>query len=127
MNSLEKQIGGTHYLNLEMQPIELIVQSKLNFIQGCIIKYITRYEQKNGLQDIQKCIHYANLAIELNSIGPDLSSIGLGYTYCRVNKMSTLQTNIVISAMLNNYYSMIRYCNQIIKKQYGEKALINAF
>lgn len=117
--AIEIQIGGSHYKDLKMQPIELITQADLNFIQGCIIKYISRYEHKNGLQDIEKCIHYAQLAIELNSTGPKMHSIGLGYSYCVVNGFNTARTNVVVSTMRDDYYNVIRYCNQIIKQQYS--------
>lgn len=119
MTALENQVGGSHYMSLKMQPIELIVQSNLSFIQGCIIKYISRYEHKNGLQDIKKCIHYAQLAIELNSTGPNFHSVGLGYTYCKTNEFSATQTNVIISTIQDDYYNVIRYCNQIIKQQYS--------
>lgn len=116
-SALENQIGGSHYTNLKMQPIELIVQAKLNFIQGCIVKYISCYKQKNGIQDIEKCIHYAQLAIELNSVGPEIHSINLGYSYCKVNEFNTLQTNAIISTIQDDYYSVIRNCNLIIKQE----------
>lgn len=117
--AIDTQIGGQHYKCLKMQPIELIVKANLNFIQGNIIKYISRYEHKNGLQDIKKCIHYAQLAIELNSIDSNMHSIGLGYSFCKANEFNAAKTNVIISAMQNDYYNVIRYCNQIIKQQYS--------
>jgi len=39
--------------------------NKLNFIQGCIIKYICRFESKNGVEDLDKIIHYCELQKEL--------------------------------------------------------------
>ena len=47
-NALRTQVGGTHYKGLVIQPIELIIIAKLSFIQGNIVKYITRYKNKNG-------------------------------------------------------------------------------
>ena len=66
MKAIENQIGGDHYKGMAFQPIELITAIRCSFIQGCIIKYISRYKYKNGAQDIKKCIHYAQLAIELD-------------------------------------------------------------
>ena len=65
MKATDVQIGGNHYKDMVMQPIELITALRCSFIQGCIIKYISRYRAKNGVQDIKKCIHYAQLAIQL--------------------------------------------------------------
>lgn len=62
MDPLQKQIGGKHYQTMKIQPIEFIVGNKLDFIQGCIIKYVCRYKEKGGVEDLDKIIHYAELA-----------------------------------------------------------------
>ena len=64
-NPLNIQVGGTHYKNFKIQPIEFIQKNNLSFIQGCIIKYICRYKDKNGLQDLEKIKHYVDLLIQL--------------------------------------------------------------
>tara|TARA_R110002096_G_scaffold277674_1_gene471688 strand:+ start:427 stop:642 length:216 start_codon:yes stop_codon:yes gene_type:complete len=64
-NALDKQIGGSHYKDMAIQPIEFTHKNKLNFCQGNIIKYITRYKHKNGKEDLEKVIHYAELLLEL--------------------------------------------------------------
>lgn len=116
---LETQVGGSHYKNMTMQPVEFAVKANLSFIQGSIVKYVSRYKSKNGKQDIDKAIHFAKLAIELNGKGDDfLTSLGIAYTYCRTNKMSKLQTNVIVSAVKEDYYNVIRYCNQILKQEY---------
>ena len=61
----DRQIGGKHYKNFKIQPIEFITANKLNFIQGCVIKYICRYNKKNGNEDLDKVIHYCELLKEL--------------------------------------------------------------
>ena len=63
--AIDKQIGGNHYKNFKIQPIEFITANKLSFIQGNIIKYICRYDKKNGKKDIDKVIHYCELLKEL--------------------------------------------------------------
>jgi hypothetical protein len=64
MSALDKQEGGTHY-QMAIQPIEFIHANNLDFIQGSIVKYITRFRQKNGEEDIRKIIHYCELLLEL--------------------------------------------------------------
>ena len=61
----DKQIGGNHYTGFKIQPIEFIVKNKLSFIQGCIIKYICRFEKKNGIEDLEKIKHYCDLQIQM--------------------------------------------------------------
>jgi hypothetical protein len=63
--AIDNQIGGNHYKNFKIQPIEFITANKLSFIQGNIIKYICRYDKKNGKKDIDKVIHYCELLKEL--------------------------------------------------------------
>ena len=61
----DEQIGGNHYRDMPIQPIEFIVKNKLPFIEGNIIKYICRHRSKNKAEDIKKVIHYCKLLLEL--------------------------------------------------------------
>jgi hypothetical protein len=58
------QVGGNHY-QLPIQPIEYIHKNGLGFIEGNVIKYITRHRNKNGKQDLLKAKHYIDLLIQL--------------------------------------------------------------
>lgn len=60
-----RQVGGIHYVKLPIQPIKYIVENKLGWCEGNIVKYITRHSIKGGEEDIKKVIHYAELLIEL--------------------------------------------------------------
>ena len=61
----QRQIGGKHYKDFKIQPIEFITKNKLSFIQGNIIKYVCRFNKKNGNEDIDKAIHYCELLKEI--------------------------------------------------------------
>jgi hypothetical protein len=63
MKDFEVQIGGNHYTKNKIQPIEYILANDLDFCEGNIIKYITRYKDKNGIEDLQKAKHYIELLI----------------------------------------------------------------
>lgn len=73
-NALEKQIGGQHYKHYKMEPIELIVACKWDFIQGNIAKYLLRAKYKNGLEDIEKAKHYCELGKDL-TVGKSANEI----------------------------------------------------
>ena len=60
----EKQIGGSHYKDCAIQPVDYIVKNKLDFLEGNVVKYITRHKTKNGIEDIRKVIHYPELILE---------------------------------------------------------------
>ena len=65
MKSLKEQVGGDHYSKLAIQPVEYINANHLTYLQGNVIKYVTRYKNKNGLQDLHKAKHYIDMLIEL--------------------------------------------------------------
>ena len=65
-SALDEQVGGDHYKKLGIQPVELIRDINANFFQGNVIKYITRYKDKNGIKDLEKAKHYLELMKELH-------------------------------------------------------------
>lgn len=56
---LEGQVGGNHYRKLRIQPLTYILANKLGFPEGNIVKLITRFRDKGGVEDLDKLIHYA--------------------------------------------------------------------
>ncbi len=63
-NEAPEQVGGSHYTDMKIQPIEFIEANNLGFMEGNIIKYATRHKAKNGAEDIKKIIHYAKLILK---------------------------------------------------------------
>ena len=61
---LTAQVGGDHYKNLVIQPVEYITANNLSYLQGSVIKYLTRYQDKNGVEDLQKAIHFIKMMIQ---------------------------------------------------------------
>lgn len=66
-SALNVQVAGDHYKSLKIQPVEYIHANKLPFIEGCIIKYATRWRDKGGIKDLEKIKHFAELLIELEN------------------------------------------------------------
>ena len=64
MSSYKKQIGGKHYLKYKIQPSEFVVENKLLYPEGCVIKYILRHQDKGGKQDLLKAKHFIDMIIE---------------------------------------------------------------
>jgi hypothetical protein len=62
--ALETQIGGSHYKKLKIQPVEYIMANDLGFCEGCAIKYLTRWKDKGGLDDLRKAKHFIDILIE---------------------------------------------------------------
>jgi hypothetical protein len=64
-SALFKQVGGSHYRDKGIQPIIYIHANNLGFCEGNVVKYVTRWREKNGVADLKKAIHYLELLIEL--------------------------------------------------------------
>lgn len=58
------QIGGDHYNKKAIQPIDYIIANDLNFCEGNVVKYITRYKDKNGVEDLKKAKQYIDFLIK---------------------------------------------------------------
>ena len=64
MSAYKKQIGGKHYLKYKVQPSKFVVENKLLYPEGCVIKYILRHHDKGGKQDLEKAKHMIDMIIE---------------------------------------------------------------
>ena len=65
MSATKKQVGGNHYKKYKIQPVEFAQANELNYCESNIIKYAVRHKDKNGIDDVKKIIHYAELLLEL--------------------------------------------------------------
>ena len=54
----------SHYIANEIEPIDLIIANKLNFCEGNVVKYISRWRRKNGVEDLKKAKQYIDFLIE---------------------------------------------------------------
>lgn len=66
MSALKQQVGVNHYKDLAIQPVEYINRNGLGYIEGSVIKYVTRHREKNGKQDLEKAIHFLQMLIEMD-------------------------------------------------------------
>lgn len=59
-----KEVGGTHYEQMKIEPVDYIMANNMNFLEGNVIKYVTRHRLKNGKQDLEKAIDCLKLLIK---------------------------------------------------------------
>jgi hypothetical protein len=64
-SALKEQVGGDHYSKLAIQPVEYINANHLTYLQGNVIKYVTRYKDKDGVHDLYKAIHSIKILIAM--------------------------------------------------------------
>ena len=65
MSALDVQIGGSHYKDKAIQPVEYIHANGLGFCEGNVVKYVTRWKEKGGVADLEKARHYLDILIQL--------------------------------------------------------------
>jgi len=63
--ALDVQVAGNHYKDLAIQPVEYIHANNIGYFEGNVIKYVSRWRNKNGVKDLEKAKHYIDLLIEL--------------------------------------------------------------
>lgn len=64
-SATNSQIGGSHYTDMPIQPVTFIHANGLDFCQGSILKYVCRFRNKNGKDDLLKAKHFIDLLIEM--------------------------------------------------------------
>ena len=64
-SAMRQQIGGSHYKNLAIQPMEYAYKNHLDPLQFSVVKYVTRFRDKAGKQDLEKAKHCIDMLIEM--------------------------------------------------------------
>jgi hypothetical protein len=62
--AIKRQVGGNHYNRYDIQPIDFIIANNLDWCEANAVKYITRWKDKNGVEDLRKAIHYLEMLIQ---------------------------------------------------------------
>lgn len=69
MSALDDQVGGDHYRQYKIQPVEFIVANDIPYIEARCIEYLLRWRQKGGVETLRKVQHYVEILIELQDRG----------------------------------------------------------
>lgn len=104
------QVGGDHYKSADFQPWDLIETHGLGFIEGNIVKYLTRWRKKGGVQDLEKVRHYVLKLEELAEAGirsPRVVGNGIGpmvlSQYFQAHGITDFREMILISIFCSNW------------------------
>lgn len=88
MTANDKQISGTHYSNKAIQPWDFITSNNIGYLEGNVIKYISRWKEKGGVNDLLKAQHYLEKLLETQGINKEEETQSL------VDEVSMLRTHI---------------------------------
>ena len=64
VKATDTQVGGNHYTKLAIQPMRYSMENGLDALQHTVIKYVTRFRDKNGIEDLEKAKHCIDMLIE---------------------------------------------------------------
>jgi hypothetical protein len=67
MSAFSKQEGGKHYKDMAIQPFTYITKNGIGFAEGCVIKYVSRWKSKGGVEDLKKARHFLDMLIEMEA------------------------------------------------------------
>jgi len=64
MSANDKQVAGQHYKNKAIQTWDYIASNNIPYLEGNIIKYVSRWRDKGGVEDLHKAMHYLEKLID---------------------------------------------------------------
>lgn len=127
MSNIKRQVGGNHYSRFKIEPIDLMVKLNFNWFQGEILKYVSRFQYKNGGEDLIKASSVCDLATDrgLNQatlFSDDLLKENKEYIEKYINQYLSEDhnylRNIIEGLVKNDYYLVQDIVKDMIKEYY---------
>lgn len=115
MESLK--VNEEHYKKLPYQPVKFASDMCLNFIQGNIVKYVSRYKNKDGVNDLNKILRYAQLGIDLNPMNFCIFNQVDDQTriYVKKNGLDNVVRDIIVAACFQDWITVTRRTKLLYK------------
>lgn len=105
MKANEGQVGGKHYKTQKIQHWDFVLESGLPYMEAQIVKYLSRWQQKGGREDIQKALHFLEKLVEWERTYPEAHKVLLLFSpqfenitvaeYCHINGIPYLEGRII--------------------------------
>lgn len=121
MKKTNKQVGGTHYECLQHEPVEAFVHYNMDWFQSEILKYCSRFKNKNGEEDLRKAYQVADMAIDFGLGQLELFSKvdAFAIEYSSQFEYASTMGEILSALLLHDYVTVKKCINQLIIKYYG--------
>ncbi len=74
MSAMDRQVSGSHYKTMMIQPLEYALANNLGVCEHAVVKYISRWREKGGVEDLRKAAHYIEILIERETALDDIVS-----------------------------------------------------
>lgn len=120
-NALDIQIGGLHYKNMNPQPVVMFACLNWDYFRSSITKYMVRYRNKNGREDLEKAKHLFLLAEQLQvKKGCSAEEVEYVNMFCNKNRIEESVRNIVKAAMYGDWMIGYEMVSILIGAEYPE-------
>lgn len=125
--AFSQQIGGSHYKDMPFQPIQLISMLDLDFCQGNVVKYVSRYKLTDGVRDLEKAKHYCRMAMEMEKSSPRLSmtilqAVFISEGFVASNGLSKWVADIIVYVYRRKWDEAVKAINAL-SKEYSQSKL----
>lgn len=128
--AFSEQIGGSHYKDMPFQPIRLISYLNLDFFQGNVVKYVSRYKLKGGVRDLEKAKHYCRMAMEMGNSSSRTEMTVLQVTlasksFILSNRLSQLVADVIVYVYWRKWEEAVKAIDAL-SKEYSQSELDTA-
>lgn len=125
--AFSEQIGGSHYKMMPFQPISLIGMLDLDFFQGNVVKYVSRYKLKDGVRDLEKAKHYCRMAMEMEKSSPRLSmtilqAVFISEGFVASNGLSKWVADVIVYVYRRKWNEAVKAIDAL-SKEYNQSEL----
>ena len=120
MSMLNNQVGGSHYQNYKVQPITWALDNHINAAEFSILRYLLRYKNKNGLEDLNKAIHYTQILMQQTFVAKNEDAINSIVDFCIQNNLdwSACYQRSVLVALFDHDYIEVTNIIKLMKRPY---------
>lgn len=116
---MNTQIGGSHYKNYRIQPLDWALDNSINAAEFSILRYVLRYRDKNGLEDLDKAIHYAQILVRRDCIVINKDAKECVDWFCNKNSLNGHQS-AVLNALFDNDYVEVIAVLRMMRSEYEQ-------
>nr|DAY01217.1 MAG TPA: nucelotide kinase [Caudoviricetes sp.] len=125
--AFSEQVGGSHYKAMPFQPIKLISMLELDFFQGNVVKYVSRYKLKDGVRDLEKAKHYCRMAMEMEKSSPRLSmtilqAVFISEGFVASNGLSKWVADVIVYVYRRKWNEAVKAIDAL-SKEYNQSEL----
>lgn len=119
MRANDRQHGGEHYRRHAYQHWDFVCDTRLPYLLGCATKYASRWQQKGGVEDLKKMVHFLDKAEEKGMRVPLYDEADLS-RYCA--QLGPIEASLVHYIMEGEWEDARTYAKDIIQEEKAANA-----